>query len=162
MAYKLNPELLSQRLLQQVWRRHLRGLLLVVQSLSRVQLFATPWTVAHQAPLTVGFPRQEYWSGLPFPSLGDLPDPGIEPSSPALAGSLFTSAPVRKPDLMSTLLILMFIEMIPRWQFLRSLMLVCKKNPHKLQKLENFIKLKWCIFFSMCIEIYFHRIQILL
>ena len=48
--------------------------------------FVTPWTVAHQAPLSMGFPRQEYWSGLPFPPPGDLPDPGIEPGSPALAG----------------------------------------------------------------------------
>ena len=55
-----------------------------VKSLSRVQLFATPWTVAYQAPLSMGFSRQEYWSGLPFPSPGDLPDPGIEPGSPAL------------------------------------------------------------------------------
>ena len=54
--------------------------------LSHIQLFATPWTVAHQAPLSMEFPRQEYWSGLLFPSLGDLPDPGIEPVSPALAG----------------------------------------------------------------------------
>ena len=45
---------------------------------------ATPWTVACQAPLSMGFSRQEYWSGLPFPSPGDLPDPGIEPGSPAL------------------------------------------------------------------------------
>ena len=45
--------------------------------------FASPWTVARQAPLSMGFPRQEYWSGLPFPSLGDLPEPGIEPVSPA-------------------------------------------------------------------------------
>ena len=44
----------------------------------------SPWTVAHQTPLSVGFSRQEYWSGLPFPSPGDLPDPGIEPMSPAL------------------------------------------------------------------------------
>ena len=49
-----------------------------------VQLFATPWTVARQAPLSMGFSRQEYWSGLPFPSPGDLPDPGVEPKSPAL------------------------------------------------------------------------------
>jgi len=49
--------------------------------LSYVQLFATPWTVAHQAPLFMGFPRQEYWSGLPFPAPGDLPDPEIEPES---------------------------------------------------------------------------------
>ena len=56
----------------------------VCQSLSRVQLFATPWTVAREAPLSMGFSRQEYWSGLPFPSPGDVPNPGIEPGSPAL------------------------------------------------------------------------------
>ena len=50
-----------------------------VKSLSRVQLFATPWTVAYQAPPSMGFSRQEYWSGLPFPSPGDLLNPGIEP-----------------------------------------------------------------------------------
>ena len=55
------------------------------QSLSWVWLFVSPWTtVAHQAPLSLGFPRQEYWSRLPFPSPGDLPDQGIEPTSPAL------------------------------------------------------------------------------
>ena len=61
---------------------------------SRVRLFATPWTVALQAPLSVGFSRQENWSGLPFPTLGDLPNPGIESSSimsPALAGGFFTA-----------------------------------------------------------------------
>ena len=52
--------------------------------LSRVRLFATPWTVAHQAPLSMGFPRPEYWIGLPFPSPADLPDPGSEPRSSAL------------------------------------------------------------------------------
>ena len=55
-----------------------------VKSLSHVRLFAIPWTVAHQAPLSMGFSRQEYWSGLPSPSPGDLPDPGIEPRSLAL------------------------------------------------------------------------------
>ena len=55
-----------------------------VKSLSRVQLFATPWTVAYQASPSMGFSRQEYWSGVPFPSPGDLPDPGIEPRSPSL------------------------------------------------------------------------------
>ena len=49
---------------------------------SCIQLFATLWTVAGQAPLSMGFPRQEYWTGLPFPPLGDLPDPGIKPESP--------------------------------------------------------------------------------
>ena len=65
------------------------------KSLSRVRLFATPWTVAHQAPLPMGFSRQEYWSRLPFPSPGDLPDPRIEPeslTSPALAGGFFTTS----------------------------------------------------------------------
>ena len=61
--------------------------------LSHVQLFATPWTIAHQAPLSMGFPRQEYWSRLLFPTPGDLPNPGIEPQSlvsPVLAGRFFT------------------------------------------------------------------------
>ena len=59
----------------------------------------TPWTVALQAPLSMGFSRQEYWSGLPFPSLGDLPDPGIKPGSPALqAVSLLSEAPGKPPD----------------------------------------------------------------
>ena len=53
--------------------------------------FATPWTVAHQAPLSMRFPRREHWSGLPFPYQGDLPDPGIEPSSPAWGGGFFTT-----------------------------------------------------------------------
>ena len=59
--------------------------------LSHVQFFLTPWTVAHQAPPSMEFSREEYWSGLPFPSPGGLPDPGIEPASPALAGRFFTS-----------------------------------------------------------------------
>ena len=66
----------------------------VLSPFSRVQLFATLWTVAHQAPLSTGFSRQEYWSGLPFPSPGDLPDPGIEPTSfmpLTLAGGFFTT-----------------------------------------------------------------------
>ena len=67
---------------------------LKVKSLSRVQLFVTLWSIAHQAPLSMGFSRQEYWSGLPFPSPGDLPNSGIEPSSPALqAGSLTSELP---------------------------------------------------------------------
>ena len=56
----------------------------IYASCSVVSKCATPWTVAHQASLSIGFPRQEYWSGLPFPSPGDLPDPGIEPRSPTL------------------------------------------------------------------------------
>ena len=63
---------------------------------SHVQLFETPWTIAYQAPLSFGFPRQEYWSELPFLSPGDLPHPGIEPESPALAGGFFTPEPPEK------------------------------------------------------------------
>ena len=65
----------------------------IVSSLSHVQLFVIPWTAARQAPLSMEFSMQEYWSGLPFPPPGDLPDPGIEPTSlmsPALAGGLFS------------------------------------------------------------------------
>ena len=61
--------------------------------------FATTWTVAHQAPLSMGFSRQEYWSGLPHPPPGDLPDPGPEPTplkSPALPGGLFTTSATRE------------------------------------------------------------------
>ena len=65
------------------------------KSLSRVQLFGTPWTVAYQAPLSMGISRQEYWSGLPFPS-PDLPDPGIEPGSPALKADTLLSKPPGK------------------------------------------------------------------
>ena len=54
--------------------------------------FGTLWTAARQAPLSMGFSRQEYWSGLPFPSPGDLPNPGIESKSPALAGGFFTTS----------------------------------------------------------------------
>ena len=67
------------------------------KSLSCAQLFATTWTVAHQAPLSMGFPKQEYWSGLPFPSPGDLPDTGIEPESPALQADSLPSEPLGNP-----------------------------------------------------------------
>ena len=74
------------------------------QSFSRVWLLTTLWTVAHQAPLAMGFSRQEHWSGLPFPPPGDLPDSGIKPASPAssaLAGGFFTTEPPGKPRKMS-------------------------------------------------------------
>ena len=67
-----------------------------VKSLSHVQLFATPWTVAYEAPPSMGFSRQECWSGLPFPSPGDLPNPGIEPGSPALKADALLSEPPGK------------------------------------------------------------------
>ena len=68
-----------------------------VKSLSHVQLFVTPWTIAYQAPPSMGFSRQEYWSGLPFPP-GDLPDPGIEPGSPTFQADALTSEPPGNPN----------------------------------------------------------------
>ena len=68
-----------------------------MKSLRRVRLFATPWTVAYKAPLSMEFSGQEYWSGLPFPSPGDLPNPGIEPGSPALQADALPSEPPGKP-----------------------------------------------------------------
>ena len=74
---------------------------------SRVRLFKTPWTVAQQAPLFMGFSRQEYWSGLPCPPSGDHPNPGIKPrslTSPALAGRFFTTSAPGKPSKLLTIL----------------------------------------------------------
>ena len=68
----------------------------MLSSFSRVLLFVTPWTIAHQAPLSMEFPRQEYSSELPFPSPGDLPDPGIKPTSPALQADSLPSKPPGK------------------------------------------------------------------
>ena len=71
-------------------------LVAIVWLLSCLLLILTPWIVACQAVLSIGFPRQEYWSGLPFPSLGDLPDPGIKPQSPALASGFFYDRATRE------------------------------------------------------------------
>ena len=75
------------------WSSHLNRVVL-----SRVWLFETPRTAACQAPLSMGFSRQEYWSGLPFPSPGDLPDPGIKPRSPALQADSLALRPPGKPS----------------------------------------------------------------
>ena len=68
-----------------------------MKSLSHVRLFAIPWSVVYQASLSMGFSRQEYWNGLPFPSPRDLPDPGIKPRSPALQADALPSEPPGKP-----------------------------------------------------------------
>ena len=70
---------------------------LTLESLSHVQLFVTPWTVAYQVPPSMEFSRQEYWSGLPLPSPGNLPNPGIEPGYPALQADALLSEPRGKP-----------------------------------------------------------------
>ena len=71
--------------------------------------FVTPWTVAYQAPPSMGFSRQEYWSGLPFPSPGDLLDPGIEPGYPEFQADALTSDPPVKPPLFSILSFKIFL-----------------------------------------------------
>ena len=68
-----------------------------------IRFFATPWTAAFQAPPSMGFFRQQYWSGLPFPSPGDLPNPGIKPTSLALTGWFFITGPPGKPTCLFTL-----------------------------------------------------------
>ena len=83
------------------------------QVLSHVRHFAVLWTVARQAPLLMGFPRQECWSGLPLPTPGDLPDPGIKhtsPVSPALPGRFFTTAPPGSPNPHRTVVISAFLS----------------------------------------------------
>ena len=85
------------RHLSLVWsQRVLLNIVIVVQSLSRVRLFVTPWTVAHQAPLSIAFSRQKHWSGLLCPSPGDLPDPGIKPGSSAWQADSLQSEPPGK------------------------------------------------------------------
>ena len=80
-----------------LWQRHVGQKLWKWKSSSHVWLFATPWTVAHQILLSMEFSRQEYWSGLVFPSPGDLSNPGIEPRSPAFQSDSLLSEPLRKP-----------------------------------------------------------------
>ena len=110
---------------------------------SHVPLFATPWTIARQLPLSMRFPRQEYWSGLPFPSPEDLPDPGIKPTSlasPALADKLFTTNTTREAQLH---LILSIYQNV--W-----CCYMCSKNEGCLATClahDNF-------FFSMCVRKY--------
>ena len=84
------------------------------KSLICVWLFVTPWTEGHQAPLSMGFSRQEYWSGLPFPSPGDLPDPGTEPVSPALQADALLFEPPGKPHIPINLRIYVYACMLSR------------------------------------------------
>ena len=110
-------------------------------------LFVTPWTVAHQAPLCREFSRQEYWSGLPFPIPGDLPNPGIKPtslSSPVLAGWLFTNCTTLEAPscllyspiqsllylLFSSVALFIYLFLIEGW-LLYSIMLVSTKHQHE-------------------------------
>ena len=95
----------------------------VLSRFSGVGLFATVWTVAHQTPLSMGFSRQEHWSGLPFPSSGDLPDPGIEPTSlmsPALAGRFFTTSATWEALGSHTKSLINGLKAVPHWGLLST------------------------------------------
>ena len=97
-----------------------------VKSLSPIRLFVTPWTVAYQAPLSMGFSRQQYWNGLPFPSPGDLPNPEIEPGSPALQADTLPSELPGKPQIFFKYLFNPKYLLI--WIFLHFFALVLKRN----------------------------------
>ena len=99
----------------------------MVSRFSHVQLLATLWTVAHQAPLSMGFTRQEYWSGLPCPPPGNLPDPGIEPTSfmsPALAGGLFTASATWEAHIKTKQVLIVFP--VPLYSLLSSPLAFCR------------------------------------
>ena len=125
-----------------------------MKSLSRVRLFVTPRTAAHQAPLSIGFSRQEYWSGLPFPPPGHLPNPGIKPTSPALQADALTSELPGKPYL---IIREMQIKTTMRYQLPSFTMAVIKKQKimsfgEKVEKLELLCtaggKVKWYSYYG--------------
>ena len=105
---------------------------LVCSLLSCVRLSATPWTLAHQAPLSIGFSRHKYWSGLPFSSLGDLPDPGVKPRSPALQADSLPSEPPGKPSLSPDLSSMTITSSSISTTF-------CKENPSKTSKRQKML-----------------------
>ena len=113
-----------------------------VKSLSRVRLFATPWTVAHQAPPSMGFSKQEYWSELPFPSPGDLPDPGIELRSPALEADALTSEPRGN-----------YTGMLSHYQSKQSILKVCwsLNNFKVMTKMKSICSLSFSFWISVCV-----------
>ena len=122
----------------------------MLSSFSHVQLFATPWTAAHQAPLSMGFTRQEYWRGMPFPPPGDLLNPGINPRSllfPAWAGEFFTTSATREAPgvtyrrdlgVLACKFHVIFQSVLPSIRF------TAKENQHILcSSLQSWILKKW-------------------
>ena len=99
-----------------------------VKWLSRVWLFVTPWTIAYQAPPSIRFSRQEYWSGLPFPSPGDLPDPGIEPQSPAFQADALTSEPPGKPPNIHSVQFSSVLSLSHVWLFTTPWIAACQTS----------------------------------
>ena len=114
-----------------------------MKSLSRVRLFATLWTVAHQAPPSIGFSRQEYWSGLPFPSPGDLPDPGIEPRSPALQADALTSEPPGKQRVQHNWMTSLSLTLSLHAKSLQSCLTLCDPLDYTLHGILQARILEW-------------------
>ena len=107
---------------ERLYLQRMKWSMCVLRCFSHVQLFATPWTVARQAPLSVGFSRQEYWSGLPWPPTGDLPDSGIKPVSPAssaLPGGSLTLMPPGKHTFTATSRLVRWTSLAVQWLRLR-------------------------------------------
>ena len=136
-----------------------------VQSLSQAQhrgtcprlggSFATPWTVAHQASLSVGLPRQEYWSGLLFPSLEDLPKPGIKPVSPALAGEFYTTESPGKCHV-SCSVQFSSVQSLSRIRLFARFLEICiftykSEKKRKMSKKYHIIRISLPNFFTECI-----------
>ena len=138
-----------------------------VKSLSHVRLFATQWAVAYQTPPSMGFSRQEYWSGLPFPSAGDLPDPGIEPGSPALRADALPSEPPGKPmvrgrDFFFSLFALMEIAKLDRKKEQKKqkqgfFCLFILEDQIDLDVENTLVSLAWTAFFPSAKSCYFHQ-----
>ena len=109
-----------------------------VKSLSHVRLFATPWTVAYQAPWSMGFSRQEYWSGLLFPCPGDLPNPGIEPRSPALQVNCLPAEPPENPPKNKAKCVRIKFDQQNSQKFTTTL-IKCRAKKENKQKLNRFV-----------------------
>ena len=111
----------------------------VLSRFSHAQFFVTPWTIALQALLSMGFSRQEYWCGLPFPSPGDLPNLGTESGSPALAGGFFTTEPPGKPLFVAVQLLNHVWFFVPPWTAARqaSLSITSSRSLFKLMSIES-------------------------
>ena len=111
--------------------------------------YVTPWTVAHQAPLSMDFSRQEYWSGLPFPSPGDLPDPGIKSKSPSLLADSLSSDPLGKPHTMKYQTIKKKKEIMPFVATWMDLKIITLSEVSQKEKDKYYIVSLICVIYNM-------------
>ena len=127
---------------------HIQNSTVLVQLLSSVRLCATPWTVAHQVPLSMGFPRQEYWNRLPFPSPGDLTNSEIEPGPPVLQADSLLTEPMGKPKLLnvtSSPIPVHFSSLIPKMSiFTLAISCLTTSNLHWFMDLTFQVPMQYC------------------